>query len=53
MQAYEDMQSKFGKANISVGTCYFKHRKWSMSRDMLSKNYFTKGGIIEVRKIFR
>ncbi len=49
MQAYEDIQTKFGKAKISVGPCYFKDRKWSMSRDMLSKNYFTKSGMIKVR----
>ncbi|MFW1970629.1 DUF4113 domain-containing protein [Acinetobacter bereziniae] len=49
MQAYEDIQSKFGKAKISVGPCYFKDRKWSMSRDMLSKNYFTKNGMIKVK----
>jgi DNA polymerase V len=49
MQAYEDIQSKFGKAKISVGPCYFKDRKWSMSRDMLSKNYFTKNGLIKVK----
>jgi DNA polymerase V len=49
MQSYEDIQSKFGKAKISVGPCYFKDRKWSMSRDMLSKNYFTKNGLIKVK----
>ncbi|CAM9396289.1 Y-family DNA polymerase [Acinetobacter bereziniae] len=49
MQTYEDIQSKFGKAKISVGPCYFKDRKWSMSRDMLSKNYFTKNGMIKVK----
>lgn len=49
MKAYEDIQSKFGKAKISVGPCYFKDRKWSMSRDMLSKNYFTKNGMIKVK----
>jgi len=49
MQVYEDIQAKFGKAKISVGPCYFKDRKWSMSRDMLSKNYFTKNGLIKVQ----
>lgn len=49
MQAYEDIQMKFGKAKISIGPCYFKDRKWSMSRDILSKNYFTKNGLIKVR----
>ncbi|WP_010117526.1 Y-family DNA polymerase [Acinetobacter sp. P8-3-8] len=49
MQAYEDIQAKHGKAKISVGPCYFKHRKWSMSRDMLSKNYFSKNGLIKVK----
>ena len=49
MQAYEGIQAKFGKAKISVGLCYFKDRKWSMSRDMLSKNYFTKNGMIKVK----
>ena len=49
MRAYEDIQTKFGKAKISVGPCYFKDRKWSMSRDMLSMNYFTKSGMIKVK----
>lgn len=49
MQAYEGIQAKYGKAMISVGPCYFKGRKWSMSRDMLSKNYFTKSGMIKVK----
>lgn len=49
MRAYEDIQTKFGKAKISVGPCYFKDRKWSMSREMLSKNYFTKNGMIKVK----
>ena len=48
MQVYEDIQTKFGKAKISVGPCDFKDQKWSMSRDMLSKNYFTKNGMIKV-----
>lgn len=49
MKAYEEIQTKFVKAKISVGPCYFKGRKWSMSRDMLSKNYFTKNGMVKVR----
>ncbi|OTG89827.1 Y-family DNA polymerase [Acinetobacter sp. ANC 3832] len=49
MNAYESIQYKFGKAKISVGPCYFKDRKWSMSREMLSKNYFTKNGMIRVK----
>lgn len=48
MKAYENIQSRFGKAKISIGPCYFKNRKWSMSRDMLSKNYFIKEGFIKV-----
>ncbi|AXY56656.1 Y-family DNA polymerase [Acinetobacter chinensis] len=48
MQTFESIQQKFGKTKIAVGPCYFSNRKWSMNRDMLSKNYFTKEGFIKV-----
>lgn len=48
MQTFESIQQKFGKTKIAVGPCYFNNRKWSMNRDMLSKNYFMKEGFIKV-----
>lgn len=40
MQAMDGIHSKFGKKKISVGPCFIQGRKWSMSREKLSKNPF-------------
>lgn len=40
MRALDNVHTKFGKKKIGVGPCFVPNRKWSMSRDKLSRNPF-------------
>ncbi|EHU3347469.1 Y-family DNA polymerase [Acinetobacter baumannii] len=40
MRAMDGIHSKFGKKKVGVGPCFIQGRKWSMSREKLSKNPF-------------
>lgn len=48
MKTYESIQEKFGKKKIGIGPCFMPNRRWSMSRDKLSKNPFSWEGLIRV-----
>ena len=48
MQAYEQVQARFGKTKLAVGVCYLPERKWSMNRAHLSRNYFSAEGMLTV-----
>ncbi|MDC5107781.1 Y-family DNA polymerase [Acinetobacter baumannii] len=50
MKAMEGIHSKFGKKKIGVGPCFVPNRNWSMSRDKLSRNPFTREGILIITK---
>ncbi|SSS75392.1 Y-family DNA polymerase [Acinetobacter baumannii] len=50
MQAMDGIHSKFGKKKIGVGSCFIPNRNWSMSRDKLSRNPFTREGILTITK---
>ncbi|MDC4652725.1 Y-family DNA polymerase [Acinetobacter baumannii] len=50
MKAMDDIHSKFGKKKIGVGPCFVPNRNWSMSRDKLSRNPFTREGILTITK---
>ncbi|XZT62023.1 Y-family DNA polymerase [Acinetobacter baumannii] len=50
MQAMDGIHSKFGKKKIGVGPCFIPNRNWSMSRDKLSRNPFTREGILTINK---
>ncbi len=40
MKTLDNVHTKFGKKKIGVGPCFVPNRKWSMSRDKLSRNPF-------------
>lgn len=48
MQAYEQIQQKYGKHKIAVGSCYLPDRKWVGKKDSLSRNYFTWDGLLTI-----
>ncbi|MDY6456801.1 Y-family DNA polymerase [Acinetobacter faecalis] len=48
MQTYEQIQQRFGKTKIAVGSCYLPNRKWSGKRDSLSRNYFSWEGMLKI-----
>ncbi|WP_180045986.1 Y-family DNA polymerase [Acinetobacter sp. YH12117] len=48
MQAYEQIQQRFGKTKIAVGSCYLPNRKWSGKRESLSRNYFSWDGMLTI-----
>lgn len=48
MQAYENIQQRFGKAKISVGPCYLPNRKWAGKRASASRNYFSWDGVLRI-----
>lgn len=48
MTTFENIQDKYGKRKISVGSCNMPNRNWSMKQDRLSKNPFTWDGLIKV-----
>ncbi|PRN30614.1 DNA polymerase V subunit UmuC [Acinetobacter baumannii] len=50
MQAMDGIHSKFGKKKIGVGPCFIPNRNWSISRDKLSRNPFTREGILTINK---
>lgn len=43
----EQVDAKFSK-KLAIGPCLLKDRTWSMSREKLSQNYFSLGGLLEV-----
>lgn len=49
MTTFENIQDKYGKRKISVGSCNMPNRNWSMKQDRLSKNPFTWDGLIKVK----
>lgn len=48
MQTYEQIQQRFGKTKIAVGSCYLPNRKWSGKRESLSRNYFSWEGMLKI-----
>ncbi|WP_111854814.1 Y-family DNA polymerase [Acinetobacter oleivorans] len=46
MKALDNVHTKFGKKKLGVGPCYVPGRNWAMSRDKLSRNPFTREGIL-------
>ncbi|WP_287909340.1 Y-family DNA polymerase [Acinetobacter sp.] len=43
----EQVDDKFNK-KLAIGPCLLKDRTWSMSREKLTQNYFSWGGLLEV-----
>lgn len=43
----EQVDAKFSK-KLAIGPCLLKDRTWSMSREKLTQNYFSLGGLLEV-----
>lgn len=50
MKTLDNVHTKFGKKKLGVGPCYIPGRTWSMSRDKLSRNPFTREGILIIYK---
>jgi DNA polymerase V len=48
MQTYEQIQQRFGKTKIAVGSCYLPERKWSGKQESLSRNYFSWDGMLKI-----
>ena len=48
MQTYEQIQQRFGKTKIAVGSCYLPERRWSGKRESLSRNYFSFEGLLNI-----
>lgn len=48
MQAYEQIQKRFGKTKLAVGSCYLPERKWSGKQESLSRNYFSWDGMLKI-----
>lgn len=48
MQTYEQIQQRFGKTKLAVGSCYLPNRKWSGKRESLSRNYFSLDGMLTI-----
>lgn len=44
----EQVKSKYGDTKISIGSGKMHNRKWSMSRDKLTRNYFSLNGLLEI-----
>lgn len=49
MQAYEQIQQKYGKRKIAVGACYLPDRKWSARQASLSRDYFSWDGLLQTK----
>lgn len=49
MRAYEGIHKKFGNTKLAVGPCYLPNRSWSMNRANLSRDYFSKDGMLVVK----
>ena len=48
MQTYEQIQQRFGKTKLAVGSCYLPNRRWSGKRESLSRNYFSWDGMLTI-----
>lgn len=48
MQAYEHVQSRFGKTKLALGAGYLPDRKWSMQRANMSRDYFSIQGMLTI-----
>ncbi|MDQ8935616.1 Y-family DNA polymerase [Acinetobacter rudis] len=48
MLAYEAIHKKYGNTKLAIGPCYLPDRIWSMNRANLSRNYFSKDGMLVV-----
>lgn len=49
MQAYENIQQKYGKTKLAVGSCYLLNRKWSGKQTSLSRDYFSWEGMLRIK----
>lgn len=49
MQAYENIQQKYGKTKLAVGSCYLPNRKWSGKQTSLSRDYFSWEGMLRIK----
>lgn len=50
MNAYEQIQQKFGKSKISVGPCYFPNRIWAGKKASSSRDYFSWEGMLTINR---
>lgn len=48
MLTYEKIHQRFGRSKLSVGSCDLPNRSWSMNRANLSRNYFSKDGMLKI-----
>ncbi len=48
MTAFESVSDKYGKKKLAVGSCMLPDRKWSMSRNNLTQNYFSWDGLLTI-----
>lgn len=46
----ENVKSRFGENKLSIGPCKMANRKWSMSRDRLTQDYFSWDGMLVIHK---
>ncbi|WP_180109366.1 MULTISPECIES: Y-family DNA polymerase [unclassified Acinetobacter] len=45
----EDVKEKFGDKILAIGPCMLPNRRWSMSRNRLTQNYFSVDGMLTIR----
>ncbi|WP_353171104.1 Y-family DNA polymerase [Acinetobacter rudis] len=50
MLVYDEIQKRFGATKLAIGPCYLPNRSWSMNRANLSRNYFSKEGMLLINK---
>ncbi|MGE8653751.1 MAG: Y-family DNA polymerase [Acinetobacter gandensis] len=44
----EDVKEKFGDKILAIGPCMLPNRRWSMSRNRLTQNYFSVEGMLTI-----
>lgn len=48
--AIDDVKLKYGDHKLAIGASKLPNRDWSMSRNSLTQNYFSKEGLLEITK---
>lgn len=46
----DHVKERFGDKKLAIGTSKLPNRSWSMSRNRLTQNYFSKDGLLEITK---
>lgn len=49
MDSLEEIHSRYSKDKLALGTSMLPNRRWNMSRDWLTQNYFHWDQLIKIK----